>query len=273
MPFPVSRTFFPHLRLSVLAPALLVTGCALPNPSGPDYQKPQTDLPSSYRFETTKNGRKAAKRDKWWTIFGDSGLNRLLGQVRGSNQELRAGLARVDQARATLRLAGAQAAPSLTASPSANRNRTSGAALFGGNTFTNFSIPLDASWEIDLFGRIRRNIEAAGADADASKDALDALRLSLEAEAASGYFTLCALDREIDIVRDEVSGREDSLKLAEDRFELGAVSKLDVSQAKSELAANKADLASLQRQRIAQESALAILAGQPASGFPSRTVR
>ena len=267
MPLSKSRIITPQFSVAAFAPILMIAGCSLPDPSGPDYKEPQSSLPSSYRFETTKNGRKAAKRDRWWTIFGDSGLNRLLGQVRGSNQELRGGLARVDQARATLRIAGAQTAPSISTSPSVNRNRTSGAALFGGNTFTNFSIPLDASWEIDLFGRIRRNIEAAGADADASADALDALRLSLEAEAASGYFTLCALDREIDVVRDEVSGRESTLKLAEDRFELGAVSKLDVSQARSELAANKADLASLQRQRIAQESALAILAGQPASGF------
>ncbi|MDP0490076.1 MAG: efflux transporter outer membrane subunit [Verrucomicrobiota bacterium JB023] len=254
-------------RLGVLLPALVLAACSTPNPVGPDYKEPQTSLPSNYRFEIRKNGRSAAQRDRWWTLFNDNGLNRLLEQVRASNQELRSGLARVEQARATLRLSAADTVPDVSTSPSITRNRTSSEVFSGGRTYNLFSAPVNASWEIDLFGGIRRNLEALTADAQASEEALNSLRLSLEAEAAAGYFNLRALDREIDIVREGVETRQNSLQLAQDRFDLGAVSQLDVSRAKSELATSEADLASLRRQRTTQETALATLAGKPASSF------
>ncbi|WP_221284972.1 efflux transporter outer membrane subunit [Haloferula luteola] len=249
------------------AAATMMTSCQNGFMVGPDYQTPGTDLPSSYRFDSKKNGRSAAKRDEWWRVFNDSGLNRLITQVRASNHDLKAGLKRVEQARGAIRLAAADALPNIAASPAATRSRSSAEVPNGGSTGNLFSAPLGAQWEIDLFGRIRRGVEAAGADAQASQEALDALRLSIEAEAASGYYNLRAIDREIDIVQEGVKSREGSLKLTQDRNELGAVSSLDVSQARALLATSKADLAALRRQRTAQEAALAVLAGQPASAF------
>ena len=261
------RRLLLHSTRLILLGSFFVTACAPLTTVGPDYKEPIDNLPSSYKFESTKNGKPAARREQWWKIYRDSGLNRLIGQVRGSNQEIRAAVARYDQSRAALRAANAEFNPGVSASPTIFRRRTSDEVNFGGNLNNTFTAPVDASWEIDLFGRLRRSAEASLADAQSSGEALVDLRLSLEAQAATGYFTLRALDSEIVIVQNEVKSRQDSLRLAQDRFELGATSKLDVSRAESELAANRAVLADLRRQRIAQETALATLAGQVATNF------
>ena len=259
------RLPFSKSTLLAVFGSLFASSCGPIKTVGPDYQEPATVLPSAFKFESVKNGKPAARRDQWWKVYRDPGLNRLIGQVRGSNQELRAAIARFDQAQASLQSSRAAYGPSVGGSPSVIRRRTSDEVNFGGTLNTVFTTPVSASWEIDLFGRLRRNVEAFQADAQASGEALVDLRLALEAQAATGYFTLRALDSEIAIVQNELASRQDSLQLAQDRFELGATSKLDVSRAESELAANRADLADLRRQRIVQETALATLAGQLAS--------
>ncbi|GAA5484227.1 efflux transporter outer membrane subunit [Haloferula sargassicola] len=258
----------PSLSRTALAGLLLVGGGVMTSCMvGPDYETPLTEMPASYRYDSRKNGREAARRDDWWKVFHDGGLNRLISDVRSSNHDLKAGVKRVEQARAIVRLAAADAYPQLSASPSISRNRSSDEIAMGGGTGNLFSAPLSASWEIDLFGRIRRGVQAAAADAQASEESLNALRLSLEAEAASGYFNLRALDRQIQIVQSGVDSRQGSLQLVKDRNELGAVSSLDVSQAEALLASSEADLAGLRRQRTAQEAALAALAGRAASTY------
>ncbi len=249
--------------LPFLSAAMLLGGCTV----GPDYDAPVAEMPADYRYDSRKNGREAARRDDWWKVFGDGGLNRLVADVRASNHELKAGLKRVEQARAIVRLAAADAYPQLSASPSASRSRSSEEIPNGGSTGNLFAAPLSASWEIDLFGRIRRSVQAAAADAQASAEDLNALRLALEAEAAAGYFNLRALDRQIQIVEAGVESREGSLQVVRDRHELGAVSSLDVSQAEALLATSQADIAALRRQRAAQEAALAALAGRAASNY------
>lgn len=234
---------------------------------GPDYESPETGMPASYRYESSKNGRQAAKRDGWWKIFGDGDLNRLIGDVRASNHDLKAGLKRVEQARSIIRITAADSYPQIGASPSAQRSRSSAEIPGGGGTGNLFSAPLSAQWELDLFGRIRRGVQAASADAQAAAEDLNALQLALEAEAAAGYFNLRALDQEIGIVEAGVESRKGSLQLVRDRNELGAVSSLDVSQAEALLATSEADIASLRRQRAAQEAALAALAGRAASTY------
>ena len=264
---PKRRLPFPKTKRPALLGVLLLASCSPIKTVGPDYEAPRTSLPSNFKFESFENSEPVARRDQWWKVYRDPGLNRLIGQVRSSNQEIRAAVARYDQAQATLRAAGADYGPRAAGSPTAVRRRTSDEVNFGGLLNNVFTTPVSASWEIDLFGRLRRNLEASQADAQASGEALADLGLSLEAQAATGYFTLRALDSEIAIVQDELVSRQDSLQLARDRFELGATSKLDVSRAESELAANQANLADLRRQRIAQETALATLAGQFATNF------
>ena len=264
---PERRPRRPPTAQLVLLGSLFATSCGPIKTVGPDYELPTTELPSAFKFESFKNGKPAARRKEWWKVYRDPDLNRLIEQVRGSNQEIRAAIARFDQAQASLLGANAAFGPSVGGSPSVIRRRTSDEVNFGGTLNTVFTTPVSASWEIDLFGRLRRNAEAFQADAQASGEALIDLSLALEAQAATGYFTLRALDSEIAIVENELGSRQDSLQLARDRFELGATSRLDVSRAESELAANRADLADLRRQRIVQETALATLAGQIASHF------
>jgi multidrug efflux system outer membrane protein len=253
-----------HLQKLIWLLCGLTAGCTV----GPDYKGASMAVPTSYRYELKKNGKAAAQRENWWKIFGDSGLDRLESQVRADNFDLKAGLQRIEQSRALIRVAGADALPQVAATPYAQRASGTASAVTGSTKASNiFTVPLSVDWEMDLFGRIRRGIEAATAAAQATEEDYFGLRLALEAEAASGYFTLRALDREIQIVRDGVASRESSLKLAKDRLELGAVSGLDVAQAKGLLATSRAAVAELQRQRAAQEAALAVLAGRAASGF------
>ncbi|WP_411845209.1 efflux transporter outer membrane subunit [Roseibacillus persicicus] len=260
------------VRVGVLAGILALVSCAT---VGPDYQQPEADLPDSYRWESSKNGRSSAQRDGWWQVFNDAQLNTLITQVRSNNHDLKAGLKRLEQARSVIGISRAAGLPQVWGAPGVSRQRTSGQVTGGGSAFNTYSAPLTLDWEVDLFGRIRRQVEAAVSDVQGSEEDLNALLLSLETEAASRYFTLRALDEEIEIVSQGVKSRQDSLKLVKDRHELGAVSELDVAQASNLLASSEADLEGLKRERSAQEASLAVLTGRPATTFrvPSAPLR
>src|SRR5438093_10213172 len=146
-------------------------GCAV----GPDYKRPAMDTPAHYKAEALgswKEGRPVdhVPKGDWWTIFGDEVLNDLQSRATGANQELKAAIARVEQARATARVARSELLPALNADPSYTRQRFSPNAVpsFGGVTANTFSAPLDLSYEIDLWGRVRRGFESARADPPAS---------------------------------------------------------------------------------------------------------
>lgn len=253
------------MRGGLIAASLLAAGCAA---VGPDYRAPEAVVPADYRWNANKNGRQAAQRDAWWKIFNDPGLNRLVSQVRANNHDLRAGLRRYEQARAVIGVTRADGLPQVSSSPGGSRQRVSDESVSGrGGTFSTYNMPASLDWEIDLFGRIRRAVEAATADAQSSGEDLNDLRLALETEAASRYFALRALDEEIGIVQEGVASRKSSLKLAQDRKNLGVVSELDVAQAGTLLATSEADLQGLRRLRAAQESSIAVLAGVPASAY------
>lgn len=266
------KNLIPYLGAgALLTVTLIVTGCNLP---GSDLAKADAPVPANYRHASSKNGKRAAVRDNWWRAFGDSGLNSLMSQLRAGNHDLRGGMKRIEQARTMVTSVRSGRIPQVSSSSNASRDRTSGEVVRGGSigkqasyTSNNYSLPVSVDWELDLFGRIRRGEEAAKADAQAAEEDYLALRLSLETQAASAYFTLRALDSEIAIVREGVVSRKSSLKLANDRQKLGVVSELDVAQAQALLASSEADLAALRRQRSAQESAIAVLVGRPASSF------
>lgn len=258
-----------RLRCLFLIPviSLVATGCTTTKVAvGPNYRIPEAKTPVGYRYANSKNGRKAASSEHWWKVFNDSGLNKLMAQVVEANHDLKAGLKRIEQSRALITKAGSVARPQVATAPSLSRARTSDETLATGTAST-YTLPLTVDWEIDLFGRIRRSVEAANADAQAIEEDYKALQLALEAEAAQSYFALGALDREIEIVETGVQSRKASLKLANDRKELGAVSGLDVAQAQSLLATGEADLAGLRRLRAAREASLAVLAGKPVADF------
>jgi len=252
--------------------ALLLAACTA---VGPDFEAPETPLPDAYReaagAPATPEGGSEARPD-WWALFDDPELTELVGRVRANNHEARAGLARLEQARALLGVARADRLPQLAFEPSWSRAQSSDAVEFlpgvtNGRTQSTTTVPVTLGWELDLFGRIRRATEAARADADAAAADLDALLLLLSTEAAESYLGIRALDREVEVVLRGVETRREGADLVRRRFELGATSELDVAQAEAQLAQAEADLAALERARAAAVHALAVLVGETASTF------
>ncbi len=259
-----------NLTLGILLlGSVVLTGCTV----GPDYETPATAVPSAFKHGS-KEAKGSACREDWWKLFKDSQLNKLVDAAHAQNRDLRASFQRVEQARSTIRVTRADLFPQIDTSPNFNRSHTSEEVNFGGATGFNagrttstYSLPVNAAWEIDLFGRVRRSTEASTADAQAQEEDFAAMRLSVEADVASTYFRIRALDREIGLVEESVGLRQDSVKLVKERFDQGVVGELDLAQAKTQLSQSKAEIAALRRQRSQYENALALLVGAPASSF------
>ncbi|HEV2691363.1 MAG TPA: efflux transporter outer membrane subunit [Verrucomicrobiae bacterium] len=241
---------------------------------GPDYKAPSNSVPTSYKAADLGNWKVGQPLDgvtkgDWWTVFGDDTLNTLESQAAHSNQELQAAIARVDQARATARVARADLLPSLSADPSYVRQRYSPNAnpSFGAITANTFSTPLDLSYEVDLWGRVRRGFESARADAQASIATYFNVLLTLQSDVAQNYFSLRSLDAEIATVDGTVALRKEQVKLVHDRFDSGIGNQLDVAQAETELATTEAEAASLAQKRDQMENAIAILVGENPADF------
>jgi len=241
---------------------------------GPDYKRPTNSVPSEYKaveLGEWKEGRPLdnCAKGRWWEIYGDQVLNDLEAQAVVSNQELRAAMARVDQARATARVARSELFPTLDANPSYTRQRYSPnqEPSFGPITANTYSLPLDLSYEVDLWGRVRRGFESARADAQASLASFYGVLLTLHSDVAQNYFALRALDAEIETVSSTVQLRKEQVRLVRSRFEGGIGNELDVARAETELANTEADAASLARRRAELENALAVLVGQNPSTF------
>src|SRR2546426_5337892 len=241
---------------------------------GPDYKAPTNDIPAAYKaaeLGAWKEGNPLDNLPKgnWWEIFGDAGLNELEAQTVRANQELKAAVARVDQSRATARVARSELLPNLNLDASFTRERYSPNQVpgFGGLTANTFRAPLDLSYEVDLWGRVRRSFQSARADAQASLAAFYNILLTLQADVAQAYFALRALDAEIAAVSGTVDLRKEQVRLVRSRFEGGIGSELDVARAETELATTEAEAASLAQRRNELENAIAVLAGANPSSF------
>jgi multidrug efflux system outer membrane protein len=241
---------------------------------GPDYRKPTNTVPTSYKaveLGAWKEGRPLDNVPKgvWWELFGDSTLNQLEQRAVGANQELKAAFARVDQARATARVARSEFLPNLSFDPSFTRQRFSPnqEPSFGAFTANNISVPLDLSYEIDIWGRVRRSFESARAEASASAATYYNVLLTLEGDVAQNYFLLRSLDDEIRTVTSTIGLRKEQVQLVRSRFEGGIGNELDVARAETELATTEAEGASLAKRRAELEDALAILVGANPSTF------
>jgi multidrug efflux system outer membrane protein len=241
---------------------------------GPDYKAPTNAVPGAYKaaeLGAWKEGRPLDNVPKanWWDVFHDPDLNDLEARAIQSNQNLKSAVARVEQARATARVARADLLPALSFAPSYARQRYSPNQdpNFGNITANAFSVPLDLSYEVDLWGRVRRGFESARADAQASLADYYNVLLTLQADVAQNYFALRSLDAEIGTVVATVGLRIEQVQLVRSRFEGGIGNELDVARAGTELATTEADAASLARRRNQLENALAILVGSNPSTF------
>jgi multidrug efflux system outer membrane protein len=265
------------ITTAVLTAALLITltsGCASWLTVGPDYKQPTNAIPQTYKAEEYGNWKIGETLDNvpkgdWWELFGDTNLNLLETQALRANQQLKAAVARVDQARATARVARSEFLPTVAFDPSYQRERYSPNEVpsFGGVTANTFSTPLDLSYEVDIWGRVRRNFESAHADAQASLADFYNVLLTLNSDVAQNYFSLRSLDAEIATVNSTVELRHEQVRLVSGRFKGGVGNNLAVAQAQTELATTEAEAASLGQQRDQLENAIAILVGQNPSVF------
>lgn len=251
--------------------ALAISGCAV----GPRYVRPVTEAPPAWKTAVDpKHWQPAAPRDgqplsAWWDVFNDPLLADLERQALEANQDLRQAIARVEQARATARVSRADLLPTLDVNPSYDHFQRSSSSFGGSGSFTGdiYSVPLDLSYEVDLWGRVRRSFEAARAEAAASLAAQRGVLLTVTSDVARQYFLLHQLDTETDILRQTVELRRAALQLAKERAAGGVVSQLDVARANTEFATAEAELADVQRRRGETENALAVLCGRPAPAF------
>ncbi|MES2354186.1 MAG: efflux transporter outer membrane subunit [Pseudomonadota bacterium] len=254
------RRYYPQ-ALAITA-ALILAGCAS---VGPDYQQPKMELPAAWA--AAPQDGKAAKGQRWWTVYDDAALDRLMDEAFKQNTDLMLAMARVDEARALVGLARADQFPD--AGIRAGRSRTRSSQLTSMPLPSNVDplsssnrITLDVAYELDLWGKYRRATEAARADLLASEAARDGVRLALSADVARTYFTLSALDAQTVITKRTIEIRRESLDLQRKRFTAGVSSELDLRQTEAELAAAEALLPSLERQRAQQQNALAVLLGR-----------
>ena len=263
------------LFISSGAAALLLAGCAV----GPDYHRPSalgTNAPPAAFSGATnaaqwKEAQPAAHfpRGSWWELFGDPDLNRLETLATANNQLLAEALANFQQARALVNVSRSGYFPQLAANPSYTRSRSSANQRVNGTSTTAnfFDVPLDASWEIDVFGRVRRTVEGSRNRMAASEDDLESLKLTIQAEVAIDYFTLQSQDAQHRLFAETVVTYQHSLQLTQDRQKFGIATDLDVSQAETQLRGAQAQIPAIDLQRANLRHALATLCGQPATTF------
>lgn len=290
----------------MLCTGALLGACAV----GPDYHPPEMPLPQAFSAASAAPAREAAPADlsSWWERFDDPVLTSLIVRALAGNLDLKSAVSRIRAAREQEIIAGAAGLPQLNADASVNRTRISQnsgisefANLFGGGqgggqsgapggaasgigppgtAFTVYSLGFDASWELDVFGGVRRSIEQARA---ASEQAIWAARdseVTLAAEVAHDYLTLRVLQREAAIAREEIARQQETLALIGARRRFGLVTELDVREQQTQLAASQAALPDLHAQIAAQVHALGVLLGQapealapqlaPVKGLPER---
>ena len=254
---------------------LLIGGCTV----GPKYVRPTASVPSEYKENA--NWKQAQPRDeiakgKWWEVYQDPQLDSLEEQVGVSNQNLKAAQAIFEQARAAVRVSRSALFPNVTGSLSISRTgQSQNYALFSHGSvrdYNDFSLPVDISYEADVWGRVRRTVEARRSEAQASAADLATVDLSLHAELALDYFELRGLDAQKSLLDSTVAAYRKALELTTSRYQGGLASAVDVAQAQTQLETTRAQAADVEVQRAALEHAIAVLEGQPASKFSLQPV-
>ena len=240
---------------TLLVASLLLAGCTL----GPDYERPETVVPSEYMY-SIDDGKSIANLN-WWELFGDEQLNALITTALEQNKDMAIAISRIEEARAALGFVRSDQYPQFEITGGADR----GSSAIGGLQLpvrNNFVLAGNLSFELDLWGKLRRSTESAQADLLATVDASNSVMITLIADVASAYFLLLDLDQQVSIAERTLETRTESLGIINARFEYGTVALLDVNQAEIEMYDAQAQLAALQRQDAQAENLLNILLGQ-----------
>jgi NodT family efflux transporter outer membrane factor (OMF) lipoprotein len=278
---------FISMRMCSVA-LLLLTGCMV----GPKYVKPSAPVAPEFKeqppssFTGSQDWKTAQPSDQtirgaWWETFGDLQLNALEEQVTSSNQDLKVAEARLRESRAMIRFNRSALFPTIASSPSVTNERVSAnepyfPASEANNGSGNYTLPFDLSYEVDLWGRVRRTVNASREEAQATAADLQTANLSLHAELAVDYFELRSADAQKQLLDDTVRAYAEALQLTQNRFEGGASPKSDVAQAQTQLNAVKVQDTDVTVARAQFEHAIAVLIGEPPAQFnlsPSPQVR
>ena len=238
--------------------AVALGGCAA---VGPDYSEPQLAVPAGWSAGTGTDAMDAVLLARWWHGFGDPVLDRLVADALAANLDLAQARARLREARARRGVAGAALAPSVDASLSGSRSRSSGQSG-SGSTRELYSAGFDASWELDVFGGLRRSVEAAQADLEASVESLSDTRVSLAAEVALNYIDLRTAEQRLAIAEESIASRGENHQIIRWRQQAGLVSELDLAQATTDLESTRAVLPPLRTAVIEAKNRLAVLLGR-----------
>ena len=260
----------------MVATALALAACTV----GPEYVRPPAPVPVAFKESpgwqvAQPNGARIGQG--WWKLFDDPQLSALEEQVVISNQNVLAAEAQLRQARALVRESRSGYFPNVTAGTSVTRSQSSGAPgtgstgaggrPVGGAGRTSYTLPVDLAWEADLWGRIRRSVEASSQMAQASEADLAGVQLSAQSELAQNYFLLRSQDAQKLLLDQTVASYQKALELTQNRYQSGVAAKMDLLQAETQLKTTKAQAIDLGVQRAQLEHAIALLIGQPASSF------
>jgi NodT family efflux transporter outer membrane factor (OMF) lipoprotein len=270
-------------RMTVVALACLVlfAGCSF----APKYAKPPVQTPAAFKelspeqFKNTDGWKTAEPKDdrirgNWWEMFHEPELNALESQVTVSNQSVAVALANFLAARAVVKQIRSQYFPVVSASPSVTRSRQQSQSTGSSSapaTSTEYSLPIDASWELDFWGRIRNSVKASSLEAQATLADLESVRITVQAEVAADYFQLRLLDAQKQLLDASVLAYQESLKLTKTQADAGLASGQDVAQAETQLSTTEAQATDLGILRAQLEHAIAALLGKPASSFSLAT--
>jgi NodT family efflux transporter outer membrane factor (OMF) lipoprotein len=260
---------------------LLLTACNF----APKYKQPAIEAAPKFKELTPEQSEKIGvwqraapsenvPRGNWWEMFGDTNLTAFESKIEVNNQNIVAAVARVEAARAIVQQSRASLFPLVALSPSVTRSRArlrtqsnSGALSTPNRPFTDYNLPLNASWELDFWGRIRNQVQANKFEAQATEADLENVRLSARAELATDYFQLRGLDAQKDLLESAVKAYQESFDLAKTRYQTGIASDQDVAQAETQLTTTRAQATDLGIQRAQLEHAIAVLLGESPSSF------
>ncbi|MBB5360034.1 NodT family efflux transporter outer membrane factor (OMF) lipoprotein [Rhodanobacter sp. ANJX3] len=257
------------LRTAIAAAMLVLVGCTT---IGPDFQRPVVVLPDRWSVSAvqTSNGKDLSNSDaRWWTVFRDAELSSLVERVAGANLEVEMATTRWMQARAARRMTGADAEPSVGASASYQHARSSQNGLLdisglnGKKDYNVWQSGFDASWELDLWGRVRREIESADASAEASADVRRGVLLSVFAETARDYIQLRGVQAQQTILRQNLDVARHALRLTQIRLADGVATHLETAEASAQVSAIEAQLPALENDQLRLINALSYLVGRP----------
>jgi multidrug efflux system outer membrane protein len=252
------------MLLAVTLSGLLLAGCKV----GPNYSRPAVAAQAGWKEEHIATNITLLPSE-WWQIFGDQELNALETQAVKANQDLARAVAHVTEARALARVSASELYPSISANGAYTRYRFSenrGIPLQETEA-DDFTGSFDLSYELDVWGRIRRSVEAARAEAGAAATDLEVVLLTLTADVARNYYLIRSLDNEKRVVEATIELRRDAVRLQETRNQAGLINEVDVTRARTELANVEAELHAIQRSRGQVEHALAVLCGEAPGSF------